>query len=162
MLSIHDLNALQCADYDSLPLTDGYYAGKWAFEQFTHWRVMLDNPGWYVPLPHNPLLFPSHTPMLSPLPYTPVHACTRTDPARSPARRIDSLAMAWRYPPYKPGHRAWIDMIYPALPARPKDLPAPPPAPNRHVSLNLWIALLLVGASSAVLTRYWPLLQLKA
>ncbi|KAI0749987.1 aldehyde dehydrogenase [Daedaleopsis nitida] len=100
----------------------GYYAGKWAFEQFTHWRVMLDNPGW-----------------------------------------IDSLAMAWRYPPYKPGHRAWIDMIYPALPARPKDLPAPaPPAQNRHVSLNLWIALFVVGASSAVLTRYWPLLQLKA
>lgn len=25
---------------------DGYYAGKQAFEQFTHYRVMLDNPKW--------------------------------------------------------------------------------------------------------------------
>ena len=43
--------------------TDGYYAGKWAFEQFTHWRVTLDNPGWYVmsTQPHlRPILRPSH------------------------------------------------------------------------------------------------------
>ncbi len=25
---------------------DGYYAGKHAFEQFTHWRVSLDSPTW--------------------------------------------------------------------------------------------------------------------
>lgn len=31
-----------------LSCQDGYYAGRHAFEQFTHWRVSLDNPSWYV------------------------------------------------------------------------------------------------------------------
>lgn len=67
--------------------------------------------------------------------------------------------MAWRFPPYQPGHRKWIDMIYPALPARPKDLPAPQgSAQTRRV---FWLAFVILGVSTAMLTKYWPLLQLK-
>ena len=31
---------------DTSYIPDGYYAGRQAFEQFTHWRVSLDNPIW--------------------------------------------------------------------------------------------------------------------
>ena len=50
-------------------------------------------------------------------------------------------------------------MIYPALPARPKDLPAPQgSAQTRRV---FWLAFVILGVSTAMLTKYWPLLQLK-
>lgn len=37
------------ADAETL-IVDGYYSGKFGFEQFTHLRVYLDNPSWYVTL----------------------------------------------------------------------------------------------------------------
>ncbi|KAI0788154.1 Aldehyde/histidinol dehydrogenase [Fomes fomentarius] len=95
----------------------GYYGGKWAFEQFTHWRVTLDNPGW-----------------------------------------VDSIAMAWRFPPYQPGYRKWIDMIYPSLPARPNDLSLVKRLTTNRRMFWLTGVFVLVGASLVLLIRYWHLL----
>ncbi|KAI0788166.1 Aldehyde/histidinol dehydrogenase [Fomes fomentarius] len=71
----------------------GYYAGKHAFEQFTHWRVSLDSPTW-----------------------------------------IDTVALGFRFPPYKDTYKKYIGLMYPPLPPRPRQARAKLPQKSLHLS----------------------------
>ncbi|KAI0356760.1 NAD-dependent aldehyde dehydrogenase [Trametes cingulata] len=82
----------------------GYYGGKHAFDEFTHLRVSIDNPGW-----------------------------------------VDKVAFGFRYPPYKP--TKLIAMLSPSLPPR---VGKTPNAATKRWAF--WLAVVLVGAASALLT----------
>lgn len=63
-------------------MLDGYYTGKHMFDEFTHLRVSIDNPGWYVANIRSHL---THT---------------LSDESTSD-HRVDKVAFGFRYPPYK-------------------------------------------------------------
>ncbi|EJF59174.1 aldehyde dehydrogenase [Dichomitus squalens] len=86
----------------------GYYTGKHAFEQFSHYRVSLKNPAW-----------------------------------------VDKVAFFFRYPPYKPENRKYVKATSSSLPPR----PGKGVVSRATKRWAFWLLFVLVGVSSAALTR---------
>ncbi|CDO77358.1 hypothetical protein BN946_scf184787.g7 [Trametes cinnabarina] len=111
----------------------GYYTGKEMFDQFTHLRVSLNNPSWYVIV-----LEPQVVPL-------------RALMSESPLVRVDKIGFRFRFPPYKKENLKQLRALSPALPPRPKGKSGPAQNGQRWAT---WLAFILAGAVSFMLTGY--------